>query len=144
MADGRIDASELKAQEDRVVALMKTIEPELDDALHEQVTHLLCELSAYNIMHTIHQLVESGPRPSSGVSACRAHHGRGGDSLQEGAVAKVVICPSCQYQGSIPDEVQAQRIRCPKCKQTFDVKAATQSSAGPANGRRPRSVRRPP
>jgi hypothetical protein len=62
MADGRIDASELKSQEDRVVALMKTIEPELSDELHEQVTHLLCELSAFNIMHTIHQFVESRPK----------------------------------------------------------------------------------
>ena len=62
MADGRIDASELKTQEDRVVALMKTIEPELSDELHEQVTHLLCELSAYNIMHTIHQFVETRPK----------------------------------------------------------------------------------
>ena len=62
MADGRIDASELKTQEARVVALMKTIEPELPDALHEQVTHLLCELSAYNIMHTIHGLVEAKPK----------------------------------------------------------------------------------
>ena len=62
MADGRIDASELKTQEARVVALMKTVEPELDDELHEQVTHLLCELSAYNIMHTIHQLVEEQPK----------------------------------------------------------------------------------
>ena len=68
MADGRIDASELKAQEDRVAALMKTVEPELTDELHEQVTHLLCELSAYNIMQTIHQLVESARRPSSGDS----------------------------------------------------------------------------
>jgi hypothetical protein len=57
MADGKIDASELKAQEARVVALMKTIEPALGDELHEQVTHLLCELSAYNIMHTIHDLM---------------------------------------------------------------------------------------
>ena len=62
MADGRIDASELKAQEERVAALMKTIEPELSDELHEQVTHLLCELSAYNIMHTIHQFVEARPK----------------------------------------------------------------------------------
>ena len=62
MADGHIDKNELQAQEDRVVALMKTIEPELSDELHEQVTHLLCELSAYNIMHTIHQLVESRPK----------------------------------------------------------------------------------
>ena len=62
MADGRIDASELKTQEDRLVALMKTIEPELSDELHEQVTHLLCELSAYNIMHTVHQFVETRPK----------------------------------------------------------------------------------
>ncbi len=30
--------------------------------LHEQVTHLLCELSAYNIMHTIHDLVKEQPK----------------------------------------------------------------------------------
>jgi hypothetical protein len=62
MADGRIEPHELKAQEARVVALMKTIEPMLSDELHEQVTHLLCELSAYNIMHTIHQFVEARPK----------------------------------------------------------------------------------
>jgi hypothetical protein len=62
MADGRIDASELKTQEARVVALMKTIEPELSDALHEQITHLLCELSAYNIMHTLHGLMDAKPK----------------------------------------------------------------------------------
>jgi hypothetical protein len=57
MADGHIDAGELKAQEDRVTALMKAVEPELSDDVHEQVTHLLCELSAFNIMQTIHHLV---------------------------------------------------------------------------------------
>jgi hypothetical protein len=62
MADGKIDAGELKAQEARVAALMKTVEPALGDELHEQVTHLLCELSAYNIMHTIHQFVEAAPK----------------------------------------------------------------------------------
>ena len=62
MADGRIDASELKTQEARVVALMKAVEPELSGELHEQVTHLLCELSAYNIMHTIRQFVEATPK----------------------------------------------------------------------------------
>jgi hypothetical protein len=61
MADGRIEAHELKAQEARVTALMKSVEPKLDDTLHEEVTHLLCELSAYNIMHTLHNLVESAP-----------------------------------------------------------------------------------
>jgi hypothetical protein len=62
MADGRIDADELKAQEGRVAALMKSVEPELDDKLHEQVTHLLCELSAYNIMQTLHKLMENQPK----------------------------------------------------------------------------------
>jgi hypothetical protein len=62
MADGKIDASELKSQEARVTALMKTIEPALDDKLHEQVTHLLCELSAYNIMNTLHQIMDSKPK----------------------------------------------------------------------------------
>jgi hypothetical protein len=62
MADGRIDAGELKSQEDRVVALMKSVEPELSDELHEKITHLLCELSAYNIMHTVHQLVDTRPK----------------------------------------------------------------------------------
>jgi hypothetical protein len=62
MADGRIEAHELKEQEARVVALMKTVEPALSPELHEQVTHLLCELSAYNIMNTIHQIVEKQPK----------------------------------------------------------------------------------
>jgi hypothetical protein len=62
MADGRIEAHELKAQEARVVDLMKTVEPQLDDALHEEVTHLLCELSAYNIMHTLHNLMAAQPK----------------------------------------------------------------------------------
>ncbi len=62
MADGRIEAHELKEQEARVVALMKAVEPKLGDEIHEEVTHLLCELSAYNIMHTLHQLVEKAPK----------------------------------------------------------------------------------
>ncbi len=62
MADGRIERRELKDQEARVTVLMKAVEPKLDDALHEEVTRLLCELSAYNIMHTLHQLVESAPK----------------------------------------------------------------------------------
>lgn len=62
MADGRIDAGELKDQEERVAALMKTIEPELSDELHERVTQLLCELSAYNIMQTTHHLVQGRPK----------------------------------------------------------------------------------
>src|SRR5262249_45695514 len=62
MADGRIDESELKAQQDRLAAIMKTVEPKLDDALHKEVTHLLCELWAYNLMHTVHQLMTAQPK----------------------------------------------------------------------------------
>ena len=62
MADGKIETHELKEQEARLVALMKKVEPELSDKLHEDVTHLLCELSAYNIMHTLHELVAAKPK----------------------------------------------------------------------------------
>lgn len=61
-ADGRVDTKELKDQEKRLVALMKKVEPELSDDLHEDVTKLLCELTAYNIMHTIHDLAEARPK----------------------------------------------------------------------------------
>ena len=53
MADGKVTEGEIKAQEDRLVALMKEVEPLLDDALHEKVTRLLCELTAYDLMQTL-------------------------------------------------------------------------------------------
>lgn len=56
LADGRVEAKELKAQEKRLVELMKEVEPKLDDELHEQVTRLLCELSAYSVMQVLHDL----------------------------------------------------------------------------------------
>jgi hypothetical protein len=59
MADGRVDADEIKAQETRVVALMTEIEPLLDDALHEKVTRLLCELTAYDLMRMIHTMQQA-------------------------------------------------------------------------------------
>ena len=62
MADGVVDAKEVAAQEKRVVELMKEIEPQLDDAMHEQVTQLLCELSAYNAMQLLHSLYEARPK----------------------------------------------------------------------------------
>ena len=62
MADGKIETKELKDQEARLVALMKKVEPDLNDKQHEEVTHLLCELTAYNIMHTLHELAASRPR----------------------------------------------------------------------------------
>ena len=62
VADGRIDAAELKAQEERVVALMRRIEPRLDDALHAEVTALLCELTAYDLMQMLSQMQQFRPR----------------------------------------------------------------------------------
>lgn len=54
MADGQIDSQELKSQESRLVAIMKEVEPLLNDEQHAKVTQLLCELSAYNVMETLH------------------------------------------------------------------------------------------
>jgi hypothetical protein len=62
MADGKITDEELKDQESRLVAAMKKVEPELSDQLHGDVTQLLCELSAYNIMHTLHGLMKAAPK----------------------------------------------------------------------------------
>jgi hypothetical protein len=63
VADGRINRKELDDQEKRLVALMKTVEPKLDDALHGEVTKLMCELTAYNLMQVLHTL--QGSRPAT-------------------------------------------------------------------------------
>lgn len=56
MADSVIEKRELEAQQERVVAVMREVEAELDDRQHEKVTRLLVELSAYNIMRLLHEL----------------------------------------------------------------------------------------
>jgi hypothetical protein len=61
-ADGHVDDSELKAQEARVTALMREIEPKLDDALHAKVTQLLCELTAYDVMQCFHAMEQTRPK----------------------------------------------------------------------------------
>jgi hypothetical protein len=58
IADGRIDNAEIAAQEERVVKLMKEIEPKLDDATHGRVTELLCELSAFSAMQILHAMCQ--------------------------------------------------------------------------------------
>jgi hypothetical protein len=62
MADGKIETHELHAQEARLVEIMKRVEPELSDKLHADVTRLLCELTAYNIMHTLHEVASARPK----------------------------------------------------------------------------------
>jgi hypothetical protein len=62
MADGKVDANELEAQQERLVVLMKEVEPQLDDAVHEKVTRLLCELAAYDVMQMIYAMQEARPK----------------------------------------------------------------------------------
>jgi hypothetical protein len=62
MADGRIDASELEAQQARLVKLMKEIEPTLSDELHAKVTQLLVELTAYDLMKAFHSMHAARPK----------------------------------------------------------------------------------
>ncbi len=45
-------------------------------------------------------------------------------------MSKVVICPSCQAKGAIPDDARVARIRCPKCGTVYKIGAEV--GAGPA------------
>jgi hypothetical protein len=51
-----IEKKELDAQEQRLVAAMKALEPALNDDQHAKVTGVMVELSAYNIMRLLHEL----------------------------------------------------------------------------------------
>lgn len=62
MADGRIDDQELANQEKKLVELMKQVEPGLDDDAHQQITQLLCEMSAFSTMQTLHAIWEARPK----------------------------------------------------------------------------------
>ncbi len=56
MADGIIEKQELDCQEQTLVAAMQEVEAQLTDPQHAAVTRLLVELSAYNVMRTLHEL----------------------------------------------------------------------------------------
>ena len=62
LADGRVDKNEVAAQEARLVAAMKEVEPLLEPAVHEKVTKLLCELTAYDLMNVLHAMDASRPK----------------------------------------------------------------------------------
>ena len=66
MADGVVDKTELDAQERRLTAAMKALEPALDDTLHGKVTAVLVELSAYNVMRLLHELQAQRARVAFG------------------------------------------------------------------------------
>ena len=56
MADGVVSSQELQEQSERLTAAMKTLEGHLSDEAHAQVTTVLVELSAYNVMRVLHEL----------------------------------------------------------------------------------------
>lgn len=62
MADGKIEESEIKAQEQRLTQLMQKIEPQLAPELHAQVTELLCELTVYDFMQAIYSVGQARPK----------------------------------------------------------------------------------
>jgi hypothetical protein len=62
LADGQVDEKEIKAQEKRVVGLMKEVEPQLNDKLHAKVTELLCELVAQNMMQVFYEMEQARPK----------------------------------------------------------------------------------
>jgi hypothetical protein len=62
VADGQVTSKELSSQEERLVALMKEVEPMLSPEAHEKITQLLCEVTAYDLMHTLHMAGKSRPK----------------------------------------------------------------------------------
>src|SRR5262249_15079596 len=62
MAGGVGDDSEIEAQEKRLVKLMRDVEPRLGNMLHEKVTRLLCELTAFNMMQMLHTMHQQRPQ----------------------------------------------------------------------------------
>ena len=56
LADGEVSRNELGAQEQRLLTAMRSLEPALNDDQHAKVTAVLVELTAYNVMRTLHEL----------------------------------------------------------------------------------------
>jgi hypothetical protein len=61
IADGKVTDAEVKAQEARVMKLLKDIEPQLEPKMRDRVTELLCELSAYDMMQVLNIMQHSRP-----------------------------------------------------------------------------------
>ena len=67
LADGIVENNELAAQEQRLVSAMKHLEAELNDELHTDVTNVLVELTAYNVMRLLHELQAERARMAFGA-----------------------------------------------------------------------------
>ncbi len=61
IADGKVTDDEVKSQEERIVKLMKELEPKLGPELHELVTQLLCEVTAYDMMQSLNMMQSARP-----------------------------------------------------------------------------------
>jgi len=71
LADGVVDRDELATQQAALVAAMRAVEVKLDDETHAAVTHLLAEMTAFNIMTVLHELTAERARlafPPTGES----------------------------------------------------------------------------
>ena len=66
LADGVVSKQELAGQASRLTAALKGLEPELNDELHGKVSAVLVELSAYNVMRTLHELQSERARMAFG------------------------------------------------------------------------------
>jgi hypothetical protein len=66
LADGVVSSRELQAQEKRLAAAMKALERHLSDEAHAEVTTVLVELSAYNVMRVLHELQSQHARMAFG------------------------------------------------------------------------------
>ena len=69
LADGVVSREELQSQEQRLMSAMKALEPALSDDLHEKVTKVLVELTAYDVMRLLHEL--QGQRGGASLSGSR-------------------------------------------------------------------------
>ena len=56
LADGEISKNEVSGQEQRLLTAMRAAESTLNDDQHAKVTAVLVELTAYNVMRTLHEL----------------------------------------------------------------------------------------
>ena len=56
LADGEVSRNEVSGQEQRLLTAMRALEPTLNDDQHAKVTAVLVEITAYNVMRTLHEL----------------------------------------------------------------------------------------
>ena len=66
LADGEVSKNELASQEQRLLTAMRALEPALNDDQHAKVTTVLVEVTAYNVMRTLHELQAERARMAFG------------------------------------------------------------------------------